>query len=154
MANHDWVDNQIAALAPDREWTPNASRTLSRLRARAVRARRWMWTSLVATSACMMLFLFPASRACAEQPGPCVLRAFGVSQAPVVLEISPEFRPVFERDILPRLTEPWILSGKVKVIYRQDAIRSLTIIRDGKREVITGAAPSWTTLEKRLTAAQ
>jgi hypothetical protein len=146
MANHDWVDNRIAALTPDRPWTPNSARTLARLRTRAVRVRRWVWTSAVATAACITLFLFPAPRACAEQPGPCVLRVLGVAPAPVTLEVSPEFRAAFDRDILPRLTEPWIVSGKVKVVYRDQAA-PLVLTHDGRREVV---APL--NLEKRLSS--
>jgi hypothetical protein len=144
MANHDWVDNRIAALTPDRAWTPHSARTFARLRTRAVRFRRWVWTSAVATAACITLFLFPAPRACAEQPGPCVLSVLGVAPPAVTLEVSPEFRATFERDILPRLTKPWITSGKVNVVYRdQDAPIILT--RDGGNEVVAPAD-----LEKRL----
>jgi|SRR6185312_685602 len=140
MANRDWVDNRIAALTPDRAWTPNSARALTRLHARAVRVRRWVWTSAVATAACITLFLFPAPRACAEQPGPCVLRVLGVAPAPVVIEVSPEFRAAFDRDILPGLTEPWIVSGKVKVVYRdQPAEAPLILIRQGKRSAVTAA---------------
>ncbi|HEY4089550.1 MAG TPA: hypothetical protein VGM43_26670 [Bryobacteraceae bacterium] len=144
MANHDWVDNRITALSPDRAWTPNPARSLARLRARAVRVRRWMWTSAVATAACITLFLFPAPRACAEQPGPCVLRVLGVAPAPVTLEVSPEFRATFDRDILPRLTDPWIVSGKVKVVYRDQAA-SVILTHNGESEVV---AP--VNLEKRI----
>src|SRR6185312_8255968 len=140
MANHDWVDNRIAALTPDRDWTPNSARTLARLRTRAVRARRLVWTSAVATAACITLFLFPAPRACAEQPGPCVLRVLGVAPSAVTLEVSPGYRPAFDRDILPRLTDPWIVSGKVKVVYRdQPAEAPLVLIRQGKRSAVTAA---------------
>jgi hypothetical protein len=146
MANHDWIDSRLAALTPDSEWTPNAARTLSRLRGRAARTRRWVWTSAVATAVFITLFVFPAPRACAEQPGPCVLRVLGVQPAPVTVEVSPEFRQAFERDILPRLTEPWILSGKVRVIYRnRDTKTPIVITHDGKREAVAGD-----TLEKRL----
>jgi hypothetical protein len=133
MANHDWVDNRIAALTPGRAWTPNPARALARLRTRAVRVRRWVWTSTVATAACITLFLFPAPRACAEQPGPCVLRVLGV--APVTIEVSPEFRATFDRDILPRLTEPWIVSGKVKVVYRDQAA-AIVLTHGEKSEVV------------------
>jgi hypothetical protein len=140
MANHDWVDNRIAALTPDHAWTPNSARTLARLRTRAVRVRRWVWTSAVATAALIILFLFPAPRACAEQPGPCVMRVLGVAPAPVVVEVSPEFRGTFDRDILPRLTEPWIVSGKVKVIYRNHPAEApLVLIRQGQRQAVTAA---------------
>ncbi|HVW10028.1 MAG TPA: hypothetical protein VHC90_15675 [Bryobacteraceae bacterium] len=136
MANHDWVDNRLAALAADREWTPNAPRTLARLHHRAVRFRRWVWTSAVATAACITLFLFPAPRACAEQPGPCVLRVLGVQPAPVIIEVSPAFRAKFDRDILPRLTEPWVVSGKVRVVYR-DQSAPIVMNRDGNRKTVT-----------------
>ncbi len=148
MAHHDWVDNRIAALAADREWAPNAARTLARLHARAVRVRRWMWTSAVATAACITLFLFPAPRACAEQPGPCVLRVLGVQPAPVIIEVSPEFRAQFDRDILPRLTEPWIVSGKARVVYR-DQDSPIVVNRGGTREAVTV-----TQLERRLASLQ
>ncbi|HVV45236.1 MAG TPA: hypothetical protein VHC72_08510 [Bryobacteraceae bacterium] len=144
MANHDWVDERIAALTPDRAWTPNSARTFSRLRTRAVRFRRWVWTSAVATAACITLFLFPAPRACAEQPGPCVLRVLGVAPAPATLEVSPEFRATFDRDILPRLTDPWIVSGKMKVVYR-DQDSPIILTHNGESEVV---API--DLEKRL----
>jgi hypothetical protein len=136
MANHDWVDNRLAALAPDRAWTPNSARTLARLRTRAVRVRRWVWTSAVATAACITLFLFPAPRACAEQPGPCVLRVLGVAPAPVTIEVGPEYRAAFDRDILPGLTERWIVSGKVKVVYG-DQPSPIVLIRDGRSEVVS-----------------
>jgi hypothetical protein len=140
MANHDWVDNRIGALTPDRDWTPNSARTLARLRSRTVRARRWVWTSAIATAACITLFLFPAPRACAEQPGPCVLRVLGVAPAAVTIEVSPDFRATFDRDILPRLSDPWIVSGRVKVIYRdQPAEAPLILIRQGKRSAVAAA---------------
>ena len=144
MANHDWVDNRLAALAPDRDWRPNSARTLARLRTRAIRVRRWVWTSAVATAACITLFLFPAPRVCAEQPGPCVLRVLDVAPGPVTIEVSPAFRPTFDRDILPRLTDPWIVSGKVKVVYRDQAA-PIMLAHDGKTEVVTPGK-----LEKRL----
>jgi len=149
MANHDWVDNRLAALSPDRDWTPNSARTLARLRTRAVRVRRWVWTSAVATAACITLFLFPAPRACAEQPGPCVLRVLGVAPAPVTIEVGSDYRATFDRDILPRLTEPWIVSGKVKVVYRDQA-PPIVLTHDGRSEIVGGSAPSWDALGQRL----
>jgi hypothetical protein len=140
MANHDWVDNRIAALAPDRAFAPNSARTLARLRTRAVRVRRWVWTSAVATAACITLFLFPAPRACAEQPGPCILRVLGVAPAPVTIEVGPEYRATFDRDILPRLNDSWIVSGRVKVVYRDQAAEApLILIRQGKRISVTAS---------------
>jgi hypothetical protein len=68
----------------------------------------------------------------------------GVAPAPVTLEVSPEFRATFDRDILPRLTDPWIVSGKVKVVYRDQAA-SVILIHNGESEVV---AP--VNLEKRI----
>ena len=89
MANHEWedkadrwVDERLAGLAPDGEWTPNAGSALVRLREknreRAMAAQRWIWTTLVAACAGAALLLLPASRACAEQPDRCVQRVLGV----------------------------------------------------------------------------
>jgi hypothetical protein len=74
------------------------------------------------------------------------LRVLGVAPAPVTLEVSPEFRAAFDRDILPRLTEPWIVSGKVKVVYRDQAA-PIVLTHDGRSEVV---APL--NLEERLSS--
>lgn len=75
-----WVDDRLAALVPAEEWTPNAGNALARLRQRSrtrtIAARRWIWTTVLAVGVSTTLFLIPASRACAEQPGPCVERMF------------------------------------------------------------------------------
>lgn len=88
MANHEWesdswVDAQISSLADQPGWKPNADRALMRLRrkaeARGAAARRWAWTMAVATAFYLALFLAPASRACAQEPGACVLRVLGIN---------------------------------------------------------------------------
>lgn len=174
LAGDRWVDDRLAALTPRSEWTPDGGRTLARLRARslaktrerAMAARRWMWTTLVAASAGIALLLLPASRACAEQPGRCVQRVLGVvgpashspairavpeirepvpaprvsvspapavnipvsfkeagaASAPVSVEIYIDYAcahcEAFVRDVVPLLTEQYVATGKVKLLYR------------------------------------
>lgn len=86
LMNDRWVDDRIASLASTGDLIPNAGIALARLRerrrARAVAARgairRWIWTTTVATGAGAVLLLAPASRACAQQPGPCVQRVWAM----------------------------------------------------------------------------
>jgi peroxiredoxin len=64
--NNEWVDRQLAALSPDKDWTPNINQGLAQLRARrTTRAFPWMW-SAVAGMACLCLMAFPAPRAVAQ----------------------------------------------------------------------------------------
>ncbi len=92
MANHEletdrWVATKLGRLGYGGEWKPNAGRAFAQLaaknrdgsRAQPPAARRWIWTTLAAAFAYSALLLLPASRACAEQPGACVLRALGVA---------------------------------------------------------------------------
>jgi len=95
-ADDRWLDQRLASLGPDRDWAPDAGRTLARLRARTLAktrarglaVRRWVWTTVVAASACAALLVLPASRACAEQPGPCVQRVFGRAANPTIVSVS------------------------------------------------------------------
>jgi len=99
MANHEWeseqwVEGHLATLKPDgppdSSWTPDSSHAWARFRGRtfastAMRTtalRRWVWTTVVAAIAVGVLWLVPASRSCARQPGACVLQIFGGVSSP------------------------------------------------------------------------
>ena len=92
-ADAGWVDDRLAALSTDRDWVPDAARTLARLRARAgarrVAAQRWIWTTVAAAGVMATLLLIPASRACAQQPGVCVQRVLGITTAPGIPAPAP-----------------------------------------------------------------
>jgi cytochrome c biogenesis protein CcmG/thiol:disulfide interchange protein DsbE len=64
-----WVDQRLAALTPDKEWTPDTSRALACLRdGRYVRRGRgpiWTWSAAAAT-ALLCLIALPAPRAFAH----------------------------------------------------------------------------------------
>jgi len=140
-----WMDDRLAGLTPGRDWTPDAGRAFARLQARgqrrAPRSRRWIWTTLAAACAYFTLLMLPSSRACAQQPGPCVLRVLGVNPqnenhfkqmgnaaAPVTLEIyldyGDEDSAAFVRDVLPPLTEQYVETGKVKLLFRDYPLTS------------------------------
>ena len=142
MANHEsdrWLDDRLAELTPGSDWKPNAGQAFARLQASrqraAPRTRRWILTTLAAACAYFTLLMLPSSRACAQEPGPCVLRVLGVNPqnanhfkqvgnaaAPLTLEIyldyGDEESAAFVRDVLPPLTEQYVDTGKVKLIFR------------------------------------
>jgi len=80
---------------------PDAGAALTRLRKRARRravvVRTWVWTTVAAAGAFAALLVAPASRACAQQPGQCLQRAFGVTAparpVPVATPVQSESAP-------------------------------------------------------------
>lgn len=66
-----WVDDQLAALGPDREWQPNQHRGLALLREqrgnRNGRRRRWTWVVAGAMATCLSLMATPVTRAFAQR---------------------------------------------------------------------------------------
>src|SRR5579862_2581420 len=96
--SHDrWLEARLASLTCDPEFVPDSAKALARLRerkyARRLAVRRWIWTTTGAAAAGLALFLAPVSRACAEQPGACVQRVWGMvastSRAPLPRAASP-----------------------------------------------------------------
>jgi thiol-disulfide isomerase/thioredoxin len=85
-SDHNWVQDRLAALRPDGEWQPDASRGLARFReqrAHAVnRKRRWGWLMAGAVAAGLPLMAFPSTRAFAQR---CVSAC--VSQSNWVLDL-------------------------------------------------------------------
>jgi peroxiredoxin len=64
--NNEFVDRKLAALSPDKDWTPNINQGLIWLHDRqTTRGFPWMW-SAVAGMACLWLMAFPAPRAAAQ----------------------------------------------------------------------------------------
>jgi hypothetical protein len=88
--NDQWLNERLAALEPNGAWTPDAAHAYARFRGRtfastAMRTtalRRWVWTTVVAAIAVGVLWLVPASRSCARQPGACVLQILGGVSSP------------------------------------------------------------------------
>ena len=82
LINDGWVDDRIASLELVGGLIPNAGLALVRLRernrARATAMGRWILTTVAGVGAGAILLLAPASRACAEQPGPCVQRVWSL----------------------------------------------------------------------------
>ena len=173
MANHDndrWIDDRLAGLAADRWWNPNAGRAFAQLQARrrpkAPRTKRWIWTTLAAGCAYFTLLMLPSSHACAQQPGPCVLRALGVaghSELPV-LEIymdhqSPECEAFF-RNVAPQLTELYVQTGKLRLVFKDHSDPATSgypgrapyavLVRNGSRQTITESPLSLAVLRSRL----
>ena len=75
-----WVDERLAALRPDPEWQPDASRGLARFRRlrdnTGRRRRRWGWMATGAVTAALPLMAFPSTRAFAQR---CVSACVGQS---------------------------------------------------------------------------
>ncbi len=176
-----WVDDRLQALRPTREWIPNAGRTLSLLQARgrahALVVRRWLMTTFAATAtACVVLLLLPASRACAQQPGACVLRVLGVDRhspaqvtgdfkqvgsasAPVTIEVYFDYQcghcDNFVRDVVPLLKDEYIKTGKVKLIYRDYPVPSHAYAKTASRYAyVAGELGYYETAMKQLFATQ
>jgi cytochrome c biogenesis protein CcmG/thiol:disulfide interchange protein DsbE len=65
-----WVDERLARLSHDREWRPNTTKGLARLRERrrhrVERGQGWLWAAAVATAAGICLMAFPAPRVLAH----------------------------------------------------------------------------------------
>jgi peroxiredoxin len=78
--NDQWVEDRLAALRPDDEWQPNASRGLARFRERRqtnrTRRRRWGWVAAGTIAAGLPLMAFPTTRAFAQR---CVSACVGRS---------------------------------------------------------------------------
>jgi peroxiredoxin len=83
-SDSNWVQDRLAALRPDGEWQPDASRGLARFREQHARAgnRRWGWLIAGAVAAGLPLMAFPSTRAFAQR---CVSAC--VSQSNWVLDI-------------------------------------------------------------------
>ena len=66
-----WVEDRLAALAPNNEWQPDTRRGLARFRAEreqvSSRKRRWGWLIVGAVAAGLPLMAFPATRAFAQR---------------------------------------------------------------------------------------
>ncbi len=147
MANREinvdqWVDDRLAALAPANEWIPNTAQAWSRLqekrRERRVVLLRWIGASLAASLGSLALFVLPASRACAQQPGVCTQRVLatvfrevpatrnfkeaGLASAPVSCEIFIDYEcppcAKFLNEAIPILTDQYVQTGKVRLLYR------------------------------------
>jgi protein-disulfide isomerase len=147
MANREinverWVDDHLAALAPASEWIPNTAKAWARLqekrRERRVVLLRWIGASLAASVGSLALFLLPASRACAQQPGVCTQRVLatvfhevpatrnfkevGLASAPVTCEIFIDYQcppcAKFLSEAVPFLEDQYVQTGKVKLLYR------------------------------------
>jgi protein-disulfide isomerase len=149
MVNHEadgWVDERIASLACAGELIPDAVKALAGLRARnrarVAAMRRCILTVAAAVGVAAILIVAPASRACAEQPGPCVRRVWGIvapensvapalatnfresgsDSAPLSIEIYLDLDcphcEAFVRDVAPLLAEQYVRTGKVRLLYR------------------------------------
>lgn len=66
-----WVDDELAALGPEREWQPDQHRGLALLLAQRGslkgRRRRWTWVVAGAMTACLSLMATPVTRAFAQR---------------------------------------------------------------------------------------
>ncbi len=59
----NWVDSQLAKLAPDTDWQPNVSRAFARLKQRQSGGARWIWLAPILAASCVGVLAFPAPRA-------------------------------------------------------------------------------------------
>jgi thiol-disulfide isomerase/thioredoxin len=59
----NWVDGQLAKLAPEAKWQPNVSRALARFKERRSGGTRWLWMAAAFAASCVCLLAFPAPRA-------------------------------------------------------------------------------------------
>ena len=75
-----WVEERLAALQPNSEWQPDASRGLARFQQQrdkaSHRTRRWGWLAAGAVAAALPLMAFPSTRAFAQR---CVSACVGQS---------------------------------------------------------------------------
>jgi peroxiredoxin len=78
--NDQWVKERLAALRPDDEWKPDATRGLVRFQQQrdnmSHRRRRWGWLAAGAVAATLPLMAFPSTRAFAQR---CVSACVGQS---------------------------------------------------------------------------
>jgi hypothetical protein len=146
MANREikvdrWVDDRLAALATPSDWIPNTAKAWARLqqkrRERRIVLLRWAGASLAASLGSLALFLLPASRACAQQPGVCTQRVLatvfheglarefkesGLASAPISCEIFTDYQcppcAEFLNEAVPFLTDQYVQTGKIKLLYR------------------------------------
>jgi peroxiredoxin len=71
-SNRDsWVENRLAALSPDQEWQPDATRGLERFREQRKKTGhskwRWSWLAAGAVAAALPLMAFPQTRVLAQR---------------------------------------------------------------------------------------
>jgi cytochrome c biogenesis protein CcmG/thiol:disulfide interchange protein DsbE len=103
-----WVDDELAALGPEREWQPDEHRGLVLLREprgmRNGRRRRWTWVIVGAMATCLSLMATPVTRAFAQRClSACISGTGWVRQIltagisgpiPSNVYIKPENRPI------------------------------------------------------------
>lgn len=173
MANPEtdkWIDDRLTGLSASGEWNPNVGKAFAQLRARSLqkapRNMRWAWTTLAAACAYFTLLMLPSSHACAQQPGPCVLRALGVAGRPdlPLLEIYIDHQSsecqAFLREVAPQLTESYVQTGKLRLVFRDYPDPAApghpyhapyaVIVRNGRREAITESPLTFALLQSKL----